>query len=311
MNEYVVGIGAANVDVYGTSEMKIRLHYDHPSIIKTGVGGVTRNILENISRLGVRAKLLSAIGDDIYGDLVREKSCEAGIDMDHIKLVKGGRTSIFMQVMDSNNDMHIALCDMSINKNINTAYIKKNASIIKNAAAVILDPSLPNDVLEYILDNFTEVPIFVDPISDNYAKKIKPYLSKFYCLKPNKTELATLANMKIETDEDLIKAYKRVIKKGVKKLYVSLGKGGCLYTNDDGEIVRAQLKPVENMVNASGAGDSFFATIIYGTVKGFKEESIVNYAMAAGIATIGVKETINPKLSIAYLDKVLKKHIIK
>lgn len=310
MNKYIVGIGAANVDIYGSSSLEIRRHFDHPATIKTGVGGVTRNILENISRLGLNTKLLTAVGDDIYGDLIKEVSNKAGIDTDHVLTVRNGRTGLFMQVMDNHNDMELALCDMSICEKINVSYIKKKAKLIKGAEALIIDPSLKKEVLDYIFDTFADVPIFLDPISDNYAISIKPHLSKIYCLKPNKSELEAMTDVKITNDEKLLEAYNKVIEKGVKKLYVSLGKEGCLYTNEKGEVVRTSLKPLEKMVNASGAGDSFFAAIIYGTVNCYKEERIAEYAMAAGIASTMVEETINSKISIKYLDNIIKKHKI-
>ena len=308
MDKYVVGIGAANVDIYCKSNIRIREHYDHPSIINTTVGGVTRNILENIARLGVNAKILTAIGDDIYGGLVKEKSKEAGIDVDDVLVVKGGHTGIFMQVQDNNNDMHLALCDMSISKNIDVKYLSSKKKVFKNAEAIILDPSLDNEVIEYILDTYNDIPVFVDPISDNYAKKIKPYLNKLYCIKPNKTELEVLASMKIKNDDDLNKAIKKVIAKGTKCLYVSLGSKGCLYADDNGNVIRRKFKAVNKMVNASGAGDAFFAATVHGFVNGLTIGDTIDKALAAGIVAIQSETTINPKMSVKLLNKIIKEN---
>ena len=306
MNKYVVGIGAANVDIYGKSDIKIREHFDHPSIIKTAVGGVTRNVLENISKLGIETKLLTAVGDDIYGQLVLDKSKKAGIDVSHVLKVKNGRTGIFMQVQDSNNDMHLALCDMSISKNIDIKYVKANASVIKNAEVIVLDPSLDKEVITYILDNF-KVPVFVDPISDLYAKKIRPYLSKIYCIKPNLSELSVLANMTIDNDDDLFDAYKKVNKK-VKQLYVSLGRKGSLYKDDFGFMTKKNFRPVEKMVNASGAGDSCMACLVYGHINNMNMDKTVDYCLAAGLITIQSEETINPKFGVKLIRKVIKEN---
>ena len=307
IDNYIVGIGAANVDIYGKSNIKIREHFDHPSIINTTVGGVTRNILENAVKLGINAKMLTAVGDDIYGEFVIKQMTKVGIDAKNVKVAKNERTGIFMQVQDANNDMHLALCDMSISKNINIDYIKKNNNLLKKAKAIVLDPSLDNKVIEYLLDTYNSIPIFVDPISDLYAKKIKPYLNKLYCIKPNKTELANLAGIKIKDDNDLIKAYKKV-NKLVPQLYVSLGKDGCLYRNTDGEIVKRSFKPISNMVNASGAGDAFMSTLLFGYINSMEKESNVDYALAAGIVAIQDEHTINPKMSVKLLRKIIKEN---
>ena len=302
---YVVGIGAANADIYGKSNIKIREHYDHPSIIKTTAGGVTRNILANISKLGIKTKLLTAVGDDIYADLIINEAKKANIDTKDVIRVKGERSGLFMQVQDSNNDMHIALCDMTITRNINESYIKSKDKVIKNALAIILDPSLDNKIISYILKTYSDIPTFVDPISDNYALKIKPYLKNIYCIKPNKSELENLAGLKINNKDDLYNAYIKVNKK-VKKLYVTLGKEGCLYKDENDNLVIRKFNKVIKMENASGAGDSFFGALVYSYINKLSESKTIDYALAAGIASILSDKTINPKMGVKYLRKIIK-----
>lgn len=221
-------------------------------------------------------------------------------------MVEGGRTGLFVQVQDKNNDMHIAMCDMNILSHIDVEFIKKKEKVFKGASGIVLDPSLDKEVLDYIFDNFADIPIFVDPISDMYAKKIRPYLPKIYCIKPNQSELGVLANMKIDNHIDLLMAYEKVLKKGVKKVYVSLGKDGCMYNDDDNHIYTRCFKAVEKMVNASGAGDSFFAAIIYSYVTGLSLDDTIDYALGAGIAAIICEETINPKLSVNLIKEIIK-----
>lgn len=307
MNKYVVGIGAANVDIYAKSKISIKEHFDHPSIITTAVGGVTRNILENVSRLGIKSFLLSAVGDDIYGKLIINESSKAGIDCSHVLKVKNTGTGIFLQVKDNKNDMHMALCDMSVISHINKKYIDDNSKLISNASALVLDPSLDNKIIEYIFEKFPDVKVFVDPISDFYAKKIKKYLKHIYCIKPNRNELSVLANMDINDDNDLISAYIKVNKKA-DYVFASLNNKGCLYTNDNGEVVTKKLKEVKNMINASGAGDCFFGVLIYGYVNGLNIDETIDLALAGGIATVTCENTINHKLSIKMLRKIVKEN---
>ena len=66
---YVLGIGAANIDVHGKSRVPIVMRDSNPGHLRTSAGGVTRNVLENLARLGVRTKLISAVGADLYGEM--------------------------------------------------------------------------------------------------------------------------------------------------------------------------------------------------------------------------------------------------
>ena len=301
--DYVVGIGSANLDIYGKSLIDLKPKYDHPSKITTSVGGVTRNVLCNLSLLKVPTKLLAALGDDVFGKIILEDCLKNNIDTNNILKIKDESSGVFMQILDNKNDMHMALCDMSINKNITVNYLKKNENILKNAKIIFFDPSLPLDSIEYLVNTFGEK-IYLDPLSDEYAKKIKPFINRIYTLKPNKTELEVLSDTKINNEEDLEKACKIIIDKGVKKLYVTLGEKGALFYSKEKKI-RKRFRPVENMINASGAGDSFFATIIFGNINKLDEIESLELALAAGIITIKSKETISSELSIENLKNIV------
>lgn len=81
-------------------------------------------------------------------------------------------------------------------------------------------------------------------------------------------ELGILAGMEIQSDSDLERAGEAVLNKGLRRLFVSLGAEGCLYMDDTGTVLRRKLRPAK-MVNASGAGDSFAAAMLYATLHGF------------------------------------------
>lgn len=70
---YVLGVGAANVDIHGRSKKSIVMHDSNPGHMNTSAGGVTRNVCENLSRLGVSVKLISAVGTDVYADQIRRE----------------------------------------------------------------------------------------------------------------------------------------------------------------------------------------------------------------------------------------------
>ena len=48
--------------------------------------------------------------------------------------------------------------------------------------------------------------------------------------------------------------------------------------------------------------------MIYATLEQLPIESVMDYAMAAGIAAIGHERTINPQMSISLLESILKEY---
>ena len=303
--EYAVGIGAANVDIYGSTEMEIRPSYDHPASIRTAAGGVTRNIMENVARLGVGSVLLSAVGDDMYGDWLLGTTGSFGVDTGRVRVSPAFSTGTFMQVQDRNNDMYLAMCDMSVMEEIAPGYVELNRDVIAGASALVIDPSLREDTLRYVLDTFSDsVPVYLDTVSDHYAEKMRGLLKGVACVKPNRTELERLSGMAADSAADLEEAAGRVLEMGARQVLVSLGEDGCLYMDRQGRKLRRRLRPVRNMVNASGAGDSFFAAFISCRVLGHELEKSLDLAMAAGAAAVCSESAVHPQFSFALLEKI-------
>ena len=69
---YIVGVGAANARPQRRVPCApIHLRDSNPGHISLSAGGVTRNVCENLARLGADVKLLSCVGDDTFGAFIR------------------------------------------------------------------------------------------------------------------------------------------------------------------------------------------------------------------------------------------------
>ena len=303
---YVVGIGAANIDIYGKSLVPLREKTDHPAKVFTGIGGVTRNILDNLMHLDIPCVLMTAVGDDIYGKIVLSAVEEQGMDIRHALVVPGASTGVFIQVLSENNDMELALCDMGVMSHITEEYLREHHEVLENAHIIVIDPSLPEETIEYLVDHFGDK-IFLDPVSDILAEKMKPFVGRICAVKPNRTELEVLSGMPVRDPAELIAAGRKVIESGTKTLYISLGRDGCLYMDHDRQILQ-RFHEEKEMVNASGAGDSFFAGIICGLIDGLEIESVLDLGLAAGILAVRSKEVISPLLSRKNLQKIIKEN---
>ena len=301
---YVAGIGAANIDIYGRSDVPIRQGMDHPAEIFTGAGGVTRNIMDNLARLDIPVRFMTVFGDDIYGEMLRKSCIERKIDISAAKTVLGAATGIFMQVQNENNDMYIALCDMRIMEHINTDYLKERKDLLEGAKAIVVDPSLTEECLGYLVEQYGQK-IFVDPVSDIYAGKIRPYAGRICALKPNRTELSVLSGIEVNDEESMVEAGRRLLDAGLQQLYVSLGADGCFYMDRE-RILKRSLPAEAEMVNASGAGDSFFAGMICGYVNGFPLEKTLDLALAAGLLAVRSPSAISDEMSLESLEKLIE-----
>lgn len=303
---YAVGIGAANVDICGRSSKPIIIHDSNPGHMNISPGGVTRNICENLARLGGSVRLISALGNDIYGRMIRESSIAAGIDMSQCMTVEDHSSSSYISMLDDHGEMYVALSDMSVLQKMNMDFICRREGIIKGAKLIIFDPALPEDVIDGITQLYgNTIPLFCDPVSSAYAARLRPYVGRIHTLKPNLMELAVLSEHCVDSISDAKKACDILINRGVQRLFVSLGSDGCLYMDAEGNAISRGLHPVDEVINASGAGDAFMGAVAYGCLTDMDINNTLNYALAAGIAAISDQNTINPRMSVEMIEKII------
>ena len=77
---YIAGIGGANMDIHGKGDRKLIMRDSNPGSLHTSLGGVCRNICENLALLGTDVKLVTVVGDDYRGKNIISGCAAAGID---------------------------------------------------------------------------------------------------------------------------------------------------------------------------------------------------------------------------------------
>ena len=283
---YAVGVGGANIDLCGRSYAPIEPCDSNPGEIEISAGGVTRNICDNLARLGADVKLVSAVGDDLFAQIICEQSAQAGIDVSHIYHTPGRSSSMYLAILDNSGDMHVALSDMHVLQNLPLDYLGRKRELIANAAVVVTDPCMKAERFECVLSYCRPGQIVcVDPVSTAYARALIPYIGQIHTVKPNRLELEILAGQPVDTDARLESACETLLNRGVQRVFVSLGAEGCFYMDA-----------------------AFTGAMLYATMRGMTPEEILDYALAAGIAAISHRNTINPEMSPALIQTILEEY---
>ena len=134
---YIVGVGAANADLNGASLAPIHLRDSNPGHISLSAGGVTRNVCENLARLGADVKLLSCVGDDTFGAFIRRSCEDAGIDASHLYAARGASSSMYLSILDADGDMLVGMSDMRIvQQDMPEDYLPSKKALIQGADVV-------------------------------------------------------------------------------------------------------------------------------------------------------------------------------
>ena len=302
-DKYVVVIGGINADITGTSFANIIERDSNPGKVEISIGGVGRNIAENISRLGVRTKLLSAVGDDLYGTLALRKTKKARVDVSDVIVHKGMSTSVYLAVNTPQGDLNVSVSDMGLCETITPDYLSEHIDVLNAACAVVIDTNLPEATLQYLFEN-VKVPIFADAVSVTKSFKLKPHFKKLYTLKLNQSEAEALSGIKISGIQDASNAAQIIIKSGVRNVYITMGAKGVVYSCDDSTASIPSFN--RKVVNTNGCGDSFAGALVYGFVKGLSTKNCAMAVLAAASICIGSNSSISPDMTEKNILKLIR-----
>ena len=303
-NGYISVIGGSNMDIIGFPYKELILKDSNPGQVKIALGGVGRNIAENLVHLGVPTKLISAIGEDIYGKRILEHAISIGLDMSSSLISSQIPTSVYLAILDEKGDMMAAINHMKVLDEISVEFIQNKKQVIENSKICIIDTNIPTDVIDYILDNFKSTDFFLDTVSGVKAQKVKNRIGAFHTIKPNRLEAELLSGIKTDSFANMIKATEYFLTQGVKRVFITLGADGVFF--NDGSIHKLIPNPKIKVVNATGAGDAFLAALAFCHFNNYGIDESARFSMTAAILALSYEETIDPNISEENVKKKMK-----
>ncbi|MBC8452562.1 MAG: winged helix-turn-helix transcriptional regulator [Spirochaetes bacterium] len=301
----VVLAGAANLDILGFTKDPLIPRDSNPGQVRMCPGGVCRNIAENLSRLGVRTELITAVGDDIAGKYILENCAAEGISTRHSLVLQDTSSSIYLALMENDGDMALALSDMTISDNITKEFLRKKRGLIDSASVIVADTCLSAESLEYLLDNCGKTITCIDPVSVTKGRKLFPLIGKIHTLKMNKLEAEELSGMVITDNKSLREAGDYFLRKGTQYIYITLGAEGVFYCSADTHGF--YTPPLIKVVNATGAGDAFMAGVVFASLNQYTIEETVHFSSAAAALALSGGSTVNPNMSRVLIEQTLNK----
>ena len=302
MQVYV--IGAANIDITGQALNQLRLKDSNPGQISIAFGGVARNIVENLAKLGVKTTFISVFSNDLFGLSMLKHLETLGVNIKPSLIVKGDSTSTYLAILNKEQDMEIAISDTAILKHLTPKYLAPILKKIKKDDLVVIDTNLSEKALAYIFKNCVGR-IFVDPVSTTKALKIKQYLKYIYALKPNIYEAQELTGLKLNNKKDIERAAKKLQGLGISKVFISLGKMGAFATHKN-ESYLANTGNV-SIKSSTGAGDAFMAGIVKSEIENRNIMQTLKYANGCSLIALQSLKTVSDKISDQAVLKIIKR----
>lgn len=284
--EKVLVIGGANIDYIGKCKSEIVKQDSNIGSITISFGGVGRNIVENLARLGMDVTFITAIGNDSLGNLMLKELLDLNVKVIMPENINGNSGG-YLAIHSQKGDMELALCDQSITESISKEFLESKEDIINKFEYIVLDTNFSESVLEYLINKYSSKKIFIDAISTAKGKKIIRMSQKISYLKCNELEAETLFG---ENYFENFKENMLIVTKGSKTIEYNKGNKICF----------SIVKPLDAsaIVNATGAGDAFFSGFICGKLLNKTNEEALEMGKRMARLTLLSIGAVNKNINI-------------
>ena len=261
-------------------------------------GGAPTNFAVGVSRLGLKCKMISCVGNDIFGKALLNKMAEEGVDTSYVKTINDRTTLAFVQLDERGTPRFFfyRCADKKITKEDIDENIFKEAMLFHFGSLSLTETSL-RETLFHCLDLAKRNNVTISFIPniredlwkkeyDKYLQRVLNYIdimilskSEFDYITKNIAEIAE-KNFE-EAAKEIIGRYK------IKVMAITLGEDGAAMVTENSFLKRPAFKV--NVVDTTGAGDAFASAFVYAFLEGFEPEKMLNFANAAAAISITKK----------------------
>ncbi|QRG66408.1 ribokinase [Brevibacillus choshinensis] len=270
----VVVIGSLNMDIVVEADrpplMGETVHGNQVHFIPGGKGA---NQAVASARLGAKTTMIGAVGSDAFGAGLLQALGQEGIDVGAVKTIEGSHTGVASIVLSQGDNQIIVVA--GANGQVTVADIDQSEDKIAQADVVLLQLEIPLQTVIYAAAKAKQLgkTVVLNPAP---ARELPDeLLQNVDVLIPNESELYLLA--KVGAEVELEKAMDMLLQKGVATVVTTLGSKGAAYLTAAGESGLVNSHPVQ-VVDTTGAGDSFNAGFSYALAGGAPVEAAVSFA---------------------------------
>jgi pseudouridine kinase len=300
----ILCIGAANLDRKLRPIGALVPRTSNPARQSESLGGVARNIAENLARLGAPVALATAVGSDVAGAALLAHAASVGIDTSATLRLDGACSGTYTAVLDQDGDMALALADMALYDALDPEFLATCARQRAGAALIVADLNLPLESVAALLAGARHdaVPLVLVAVSEPKMARLPRDLRGLRLLILNEGELAARAGRELRTEQDLASACREVQAQGAQDLIVTRGARGVIHTTATG--IGQLPAPAAQIIDATGAGDAFAAAACWSLIQGDGDLALAcRRGLRLSALTLASNQTVCPDLTPNTIDQ--------
>lgn len=290
-------------DLLSIGECLVEFSRRRDGAFRPAFAGDAVNTLFYAARLGLRTAYVSAVGDDLFTEMIVNGMQAEGIDLSHTLRLPGRRNGVYFIELDDagHHHFHYWRNDSAATETLLHYSTERLAQFVRGSRALLLsgitlavmkEPARLISLLEAVVGTATIVldtnyrpQLWRTP--EEYHRRIEAVIPYVDILLPSQADLEMAWDgVKIE---HLLWSF---AEQGVRTICMKAGADGCALWRD-GELVWFRPPESVTVVDATGAGDAFNAGFIAAVLRGDTLEEACDHGQKTAAHALAVPGALN------------------
>ncbi len=267
-------------------------------------GGKGANQAVCAARLGCKTTFIGKMGNDNFNEKLSQTMIESGVDLSNLFVDQKEHTGTALITVEGSGQNQIIVISGS-NMKLTPEDIESKSFLFEEAAVVLTQLEIPIETVmkTAILAKQNDSLFILNPApAASLPEDLFPLID---FITPNENELELLTGIAIRDDNSIEQAAKRLLRKGIKNVIVTLGNRGCMLINESTTKIYPVVKV--NVIDSTAAGDAFNGAL----ASSLSEEHSIDEAIefANKVASVAVTR-MGAQSSLPYIDEIKDFYII-
>lgn len=304
----IVVFGATFVDIKGYPDAQyIPAGRNVGKVIQVH-GGVSRNVVEDIANVELKPTYVTVLDYSGTSSDVIEKLNKHNVDTRYIARSENG-LGTWLAVFDNNGDVVASISKRPELDALDPVLDEKGDEIFANADSIVVEIDMEVPLLKKIfaLAEKYHKDVYAVVSNMSIAMERRDLIKRTSCLVCNDQEAGLLfsEDYKATTMEEMSELLSQRIKMAqIPKMVVTMGELGAVYASLDGDYGVIPPQKVD-VLDTTGAGDSFFAGVAIGLTYGKTLEEACRIGTRLASSVISTKENVCPRFMPEEFDLVI------
>lgn len=270
--------------------------------VQTGGKGANQAI--TIGKLGGNISFLGCLGDDANGKNLFDTLSLHNVDVSQIEIIHGEPSGIAM-IFIYNTDNRIVTCS-GANRFVTDELVRKHADTICDSKILLSQLEVPVAAVKTAFKIAKEHGVTTILNSAPVLSLSEDFLALTDTIILNQTEVAFLTNQPMNNISDARQGIISLLNMGVRQAVITLGRLGCIFSDDDGQIIHHPARNVTT-VDTTGAGDSFCGAFAYALANNYCTKDAIGLATIVSSITVTQRGTSDSLPTKSEVNKILQK----